>query len=103
MDHHYNLILFHPSIYPSTHQGKILVRLTKTIPVNHKYIFSVIATAVDQFGNKVNVAMYAKTWEEVDIGQIYICHHLQIDKIKNRHLNHLRTLPITNFKHTDAF
>ena len=82
---------------------KILVRLTKTIPVNHKYIFSVIATAVDQFGDKVNVAMYAKTWEEVDIGQIYICHHLQIDKIKNKNLNHLRTLPITNIKHTDAF
>jgi hypothetical protein len=35
--------------------------------------------------------MYAKTWEEVDIDQIYICHHLQIDKIKNRNLNHLRT------------
>ena len=68
---------------PQPVSKKILVRLTKTIPVNHKYIFSVIATAVDQFGDKVNVAMYAKTWEEVDIGQIYICHHLQIEKIKN--------------------
>ena len=82
---------------------KILVRLTKTIPVNHKYIFSVISTAVDQFGDKINVAMYAKTWEEVDIGQIYICHHLQIDKIKNKSVNHLRTLPITNFMHTPDF
>ena len=36
---------------------KILVRLTKSIPVNHKYIFSVIATAMDQFGDKVNMAM----------------------------------------------
>ena len=99
-----NNILYCRKRYASSKLEEVtVVRLTKTIPVNHKYIFSVIATAVDQFGDKVNVAMYAKTWEEVDIGQIYICHHLQIDKIKNRNLNHLRTLPITNIKHTDAF
>ena len=48
----------------------ILVRFTKTIPVSHKYIFSLNATAVDQSGEEVNIAMYAKTWEDVEIGQI---------------------------------
>ena len=54
-------------------------------------------------GEKVNVAMYAKTWEEVDIGQIYICHHLQIDKNKIKIVNQLRTLQITSFMKSLVF
>ena len=82
---------------------KILVRLTKTIPVNHKYIFSLNATAIYQSGEEVNLSMYAKTWEDVEIGQIYICRHLQIDNYKNKGVNQLRTLPFTSFIKTLIF
>ena len=45
----------------------ILVGLSQSIPVNHKYILCINATAVDQTGTKVNLTMFAKTWEEVKI------------------------------------
>ena len=81
----------------------ILVRLTKTIPVNLKYIFSLNATAVDESGEEINIAMYSKTWEDVEIGHIYICHHLQIDNYKNNGVNQLRTLPFISFIKTLVF
>ena len=73
----------------------ILVRLTKTIPVNGKYLFRSKATAVNEAGDEVLVAMYAKTWEDVEVGHIYTCHHLQIDNYKSYRNggNQLRTLP----------
>ena len=82
---------------------KILIKLTKTTPGNQKYNLSINATAVDQAGEKVNLTMYAKTWEEVEIGQTYICHHLQIDLFKNKGVNQLRTLLITAFMKTLVF
>ena len=83
----------------------ILVRLTKTIPVNHKYLFRSKATAVDEAGDEVLVAMYAKTWEDVVIGHIYTCHHLQIDNYKSYKNggNQLRTLPFFTFTQTNDF
>ena len=83
----------------------ILVRLIKTIPVNHKYLFRSKATAVNEAGDEVLVAMYAKTWEDVVIGQIYTCHHLQIGNYKSYRNggNQLRTLPFSTFTQTNDF
>ena len=85
----------------------VLVRLSQSIPVNHKYTLCVNATAVDETGTPVNVTMYAKTWEKVEIGQTYICHHLQMS-IKlpafSQHKNpSLRTIPETSFLKTFPF
>ena len=82
---------------------KILVRLSQSIPVNHKYILCINATAEDQAtGTKVNVTMYSKTWEDVEIGHTYICHHLQIALCRHKGPQ-LRTIPKTAFKKTSLF
>ena len=81
---------------------KILVRLSQSIPVNHKYILCLNATAVDQTGTKVNVTMYAKTWEDVVIGLTYICHHQQIALCRYKGPQ-LRTIPETALKRTLLF
>ena len=85
----------------------ILVKLSQSIPVNNKYILCVNVTAEDESGTPINVTMYAKTWEEVEIGQIYKCHYLQI-MIKipawiPHKLVSLRTSPETSFYKTSTF
>ena len=85
----------------------ILVNLSQSIPVNDKYILCVNVTAEDESGTPINVTMYAKTWEEVEIGQIYKCHYLQI-MIKipvwiQHKLVSLRTSPETSFYKTSTF
>ena len=78
----------------------ILVRLPKSIPVNNKYTLCVNATAVDESGTSINVTLYAKTWDEIEIGQTYICHHLQISMKIPAWIPHkfpsLRTIPSTS-------
>ena len=74
--------------------------MSQSIPVNHKYILCINATAVDLTGTKVNLTMYAETWKDVEIGHTYICHHLEIALCK--HINpQLRTIPETAFKKTN--
>ena len=85
----------------------ILVRLSKSIPVNNKYTLCVNAKAVDESGTPINVTMYAKTWDEVEIGQTYICHRLQIGLRIPAWIPHkfpfLRTIPSTSFQKTLPF
>ena len=77
----------------------ILVGLSQSIPVNHKYILCINVTAVYQNGTKVNVTMFAKTWENVEIGHTYICLHLQIALCRHKGPQ-LRTIPETAFNKT---
>ena len=83
------------------------MRLSKSIPVNNKYTLCVNATAVDESGTPINVTMYAKTWDEVEIGQTYICHRLQIGLRIPAWIPHkfpfLRTIPSTSFQKTLPF
>ena len=85
----------------------VLVYLSKSTPVDDKYILCVNVTAEDESGTPINVTMYAKTWEEVDIGHTYICHHLQINIMLlafSKHKNpSLRTIPETAFQNTLRF
>ena len=85
----------------------ILVNLSKSTPVDDKYILCVNVTAEDESGTPINVTMYAKTWEEVEIGQIYKCHHLQLQIkipvwIQHKFVS-LRTTPETSFYKTSTF
>ena len=85
----------------------ILVNLSQSIPVNDKYILCVNVTAEDESGKPINVTMYVKTWEEVEIGQIYKCHYLQIMIkipvwIEHKFVS-LRTSPETSFYKTSTF
>ena len=76
---------------------RILTKLTKTTTTQQKYSLNAFAAVVDQVGEEINVTMYTNTWDKVEAGQTYICHHLQIDIYKNKGVNQLRTLPITTF------
>lgn len=93
----YNTVLDTRNLKSPDRVNMILKFITKTAPVQQKYSLAVFATALDPAGNEIDVTMYTNKWGEVEIGQTYLCHNLQIDNYKGKGVNQLRTLALTTF------